>query len=138
MKAQNALRASTYPRGDDLGTAWAIAALAALAQATRLAIFRLLVAHAPEGATPGEIASALDLAPATLSFHLKELANAGLVADQREGRRIRYRADLGAMNALVGYLTDHCCRARGRLATEACATLCAPAPSRSASPRNPS
>lgn len=133
MKAQRIPRARTYPGNDALDASRAIAALAALAQSTRLAIFRLLVEHAPEGLTPGALAVALDIAPATLSFHLKELANAGLVADQREGRNIRYRADVAAMNALVGYLTDHCCRATGRL-TDACGAACAPAASAPAKP----
>jgi len=108
-------------------TARTVAALAALAQPTRLAIFRRLVEYAPDGLNAGAIGAALDLAPATLSFHLKELANAGLVTDQREGRHIRYRADLAAMNALVGYLTDNCCRGQGRIADgTACTTGCAP------------
>lgn len=100
-----------------------IAALAALAQETRLAIFRLLVEHVPDGLTPGAIALQLGLAPATLSFHLKELAAAGLVADRRDGRFIWYRADFAAMNALVAYLTSNCCRAT----SAACAPACAPA-----------
>ena len=126
MKATNALSATPYrPDAQDTGTA--VVALAALAQPTRLAIFRLLIQYAPEGLTAGAIATALDLAPATLSFHLKELANAGLAVDQREGRHIRYRADIAAMNALIGYLTDHCCRGRGRLVdAAACATECTP------------
>lgn len=126
MKSLPAPRAPTYPANESLDTARAVAALAALAQSTRLSIFRLLVEHAPDGLTPGTIAGRLDMAPATLSFHLKELANAGLVADQREGRHIRYRADVGAMNALVGYLTDHCCRATGRAVDAACEPGCAP------------
>ena len=101
----------------------AVTALAALAQETRLAIFRLLVEHAPDGLTPGAIALALELAPATLSFHLKELANAGLIEDRRDGRFIWYRPDVAAMNGLVGYLTDNCCRASG---SDACVATCAP------------
>ena len=103
----------------------AVAALAALAQETRLAIFRLLVEYAPQGLTPGAIAMKLSLAPATLSFHLKELVNAGLVSDHRDGRFIWYRTDVAAMNALLGYLTENCCRASG---SSACAPGCAPAP----------
>ena len=102
----------------------AVAALAALAQETRLAIFRLLIEHAVDGLTPGAIASRLDLAPATLSFHLKELTNAGLLIVRREGRVIWYRPDLAAMNDLLGYLTENCCRASGG---PACAPDCAPA-----------
>lgn len=133
MKSRSLAKSAIYPANEPLDATRAIAALAALAQSTRLAIFRLLVEHAPDGLTPGSLASALDIAPATLSFHLKELANAGLVVDQREGRNIRYRADVAAMNALVGYLTDHCCRATGRLA-DACGAGCAPAASAPANP----
>jgi len=88
-------------------------ALAALAQETRLAIFRLLVEHARDGLTPGAIVLKLKLPPATLSFHLKELANAGLIEDRRDGRFIWYRPDVAAMNGLIGYLTENCCRASG-------------------------
>jgi DNA-binding transcriptional ArsR family regulator len=102
----------------------AVSALAALAQETRLAIFRLLVEHARDGLTPSAIALRLKLAPATLSFHLKELANAGLVEDRRDGRFIWYRPDVAAMNGLIGYLTENCCRAGGG---DACGTDCAPA-----------
>ena len=126
MEAVKAVSATPYPPADQ-DTGAAVVALAALAQPTRLAIFRMLVEYAPDGLTAGTIASNLDLAPATLSFHVKELANAGLVVDQREGRHIRYRADIGAMNALIGYLTDHCCHGRGRLVDAAtCATACTP------------
>jgi ArsR family transcriptional regulator, arsenate/arsenite/antimonite-responsive transcriptional repressor len=109
------------PATDDASVA--VAALAALAQHTRLAIFRLLVEHARDGLTPGAITAKLGLAPATLSFHLKELANAGLVEVRREGRFIWYRTDVAAMNGLIGYLTENCCRASGG---GACATDCAP------------
>jgi ArsR family transcriptional regulator len=102
----------------------AVSALAALAQETRLAIFRLLVEHALDGLTPSAIALRLKLAPATLSFHLKELANAGLIEDRRDGRFIWYRPDVAAMNSLLGYLTENCCRASGGAA---CSTDCAPA-----------
>src|SRR6187401_2626868 len=101
----------------------AVRALAALAQETRLAIFRLLVEHARDGLTPGAIVLKLKLPPATLSFHLKELANAGLLDTRKEGRFIWYRPDLRAMNGLIGYLTENCCRASGG----PCETGCAPA-----------
>jgi ArsR family transcriptional regulator, arsenate/arsenite/antimonite-responsive transcriptional repressor len=104
----------------------AVLALSALAHETRLAIFRLLVEHARDGLTPGAIALQLDLAPATLSFHLKELGNAGLLDDRRDGRFIWYRPDIAAMNRLLGYLTENCCRASGG---NACATSCAPSAS---------
>ena len=100
----------------------ALATLGALAQENRLAVFRLLIEHAPEGLPAGLIAERLGLAPATLSFHLKELTHAGLIAAQQDGRFIWYRADLDAMNGLVGYLTENCC---GRGAD--CAPACAPA-----------
>ena len=108
-------------------------ALAALAQETRLAIFRLLVEYARDGLTPGAIALKLKLPPATLSFHLKELANAGLIEDRRDGRFIWYRPDLAAMNGLIGYLTENCCRASGG---QACDTGCAPSACKPASTRN--
>jgi len=136
MKAAPAIPASPYLPADNHDAGTAVVALAALAQPTRLAIFRRLVEYAPDGLNAGAIATALDLAPATLSFHLKELANAGLVIDQREGRNIRYRADIAAMNSLIGYLTDHCCRGRGRLVDSAsCATECAPETCAPPSPR---
>ncbi|MFO1323755.1 MAG: metalloregulator ArsR/SmtB family transcription factor [Burkholderiales bacterium] len=114
-----------------------VSALGALAQETRLAIFRLLVEHARDGLTPGAIALRLKLAPATLSFHLKELANAGLIEDRRDGRFIWYRPDIAAMNGLVGYLTENCCRASGGAAClPACAPAeCAPSPPKARSHR---
>jgi ArsR family transcriptional regulator len=87
----------------------AVPALAALAQASRLAVFRHLVALAPDGAHPGDIAEALAIPANTLSFHLKTLAHAGLVTSEQTGRHIRYRADTGAMQELVGFLSDTCC-----------------------------
>jgi ArsR family transcriptional regulator, arsenate/arsenite/antimonite-responsive transcriptional repressor len=88
----------------------AIAALAALAQAQRLRIFRALVGAAPQGLTPGELAAMLDAPASTLSFHLKELAHAGLVSQEREGRNLIYRPALQHMHALLAYLTAHCCQ----------------------------
>ena len=90
----------------------AIGALTALGQETRLAIFRLLVAHEPDGLAAGEIAVALDVLPNTLSANLAILARAGLVTSAREGRSIRYRADLAAMDMLIGFLTRDCCGGR--------------------------
>lgn len=87
----------------------ALAALAALAQKHRLAIFRLLVGRGPAGACPGDIATSVALAPATLSFHLKSLLQAGLIDAEQQGRSITYRANIDVMQALVGYLGDHCC-----------------------------
>lgn len=87
----------------------AIKSLAALAQATRLDIFRLLVRHGPEGLAASVIAQKLELPNATLSFHLKELAQASLVSARQDGRFIYYAANYPAMNDLVGYLTENCC-----------------------------
>jgi ArsR family transcriptional regulator len=84
-------------------------ALAALGQTTRLAIFRLLVEAGPEGRMAGDIAEALSLPGATLSFHLKELSAAGLIRGESSGRFIRYRADFDAMNELIEFLTHNCC-----------------------------
>lgn len=90
----------------------AVASLAALAQNMRLRIFRALVGAAPEGLTPGALAAMLGVAASTLSFHLKELMHAGLVTQERDGRNLIYRPSLEQMNALLGYLTDHCCQGR--------------------------
>ena len=87
-----------------------VKALAALAQPLRLQLFRALVVTGPAGLTPGTIAEALALPGATLSFHLKELVNAGLVSQQRSGRNFIYRAHYAQMNALLGYLTANCCQ----------------------------
>ena len=88
-----------------------VTALAAMAQGTRLAVFRLLVQQGPTGLAAGEIAAKLDIAPATLSFHLKELNRAGLVKPRQDGRFIYYAADFAAMNELIGFLTENCCAA---------------------------
>ena len=87
----------------------AVRALAALAQETRLDVFRLLVEQGPSGMAAGEIAEQLAIAPATLSFHLKELTHAGLVTARHEGRFIFYAANFTAMNDLLAYLTENCC-----------------------------
>jgi DNA-binding transcriptional ArsR family regulator len=129
MKTPAARRAASAPGTNvvSLDAARAVVALSALAQETRLAIFRLLIEHAPAGLTAGSIASELDLPPATLSFHLKELAHAGLVSDHREGRFVRYRAALPAIDALIGYLTEHCCRVVDAGSDPGCAAACGPA-----------
>jgi len=84
-------------------------AVAALAQESRLAVFRLLVRNAPDGLTAGLIGEHFALPAPTLSFHLKVLAQAGLVTAEQEGRYVRYRAGMAGINALVGFLTDDCC-----------------------------
>ena len=88
----------------------AVKALAALAQVQRLRAFRSLIAAGPEGMTPGAMAEQLGIAPSGLSFHLKELAHAGLVSAQPRGRNLIYRANFDRMNALLAYLTEHCCQ----------------------------
>ena len=90
-----------------------IQALAALAQESRLGIFRLLVQAGPTGLSAGEIGSELKLAPATLSFHLKELSRASLIAARQDGRYIYYSADFASMGELVGFLTENCCARDG-------------------------
>jgi DNA-binding transcriptional ArsR family regulator len=93
-----------------------VKALAALAQPTRLAIYRLLVTCGPEGAAAGQVADKLKVAPATLSFHFRTLSHAGLVESRQEGRFIYYSANFAAMNGMVDYLTENCCGGNG----EAC------------------
>jgi len=87
-----------------------VRALAALAQEARLRIFRALVVAGSSGLNPGDLASELDVAPATLSFHLKELTNAGLITQERQGRYLVYRASFESMNELLAYLTENCCQ----------------------------
>jgi ArsR family transcriptional regulator, arsenate/arsenite/antimonite-responsive transcriptional repressor len=87
----------------------AIAALAALAQETRLDLFRLLVQRGPDGLAAGVIAERLGVPPSSLSFHLQQLVHAGLVTQRRLGRQIIYAAEYGAMNTLMAYLTENCC-----------------------------
>ncbi|MBQ4853359.1 helix-turn-helix transcriptional regulator [Rhodanobacter sp. B2A1Ga4] len=91
----------------------AITILAALAQESRLAVYRLLIEHAPEGLAASAIAEKLGLPNATLSFHLKELSHASLVSSRQSGRFIYYAPVMETMDELVGYLTDHCCSQSG-------------------------
>ena len=99
----------------------AIAALGALAQETRLELFRLLVARGPEGLSAGIIAEKLGVMPSSLSFHLQQLVHAGLITQRRLSRQLIYSADYGAMSELMAYLTENCC-GRG-----ACIPVCNPA-----------
>ncbi len=101
-----------------------VQALAALAQAVRLRVFRSLVVAGQEGLTPGALAERLDIAPNTLSFHLKELTHAGLISQERQGRHLIYRAAYPAMNALLAYLTENCCQGTPCLPAAANACRC--------------
>lgn len=87
-----------------------VSALGALAHAQRLRVFRALVVAGLGGLTPSVLADQLGVARNTLSFHLKELSHAGLVSVEQQGRNLIYRADFSQMNALLGYLTEHCCQ----------------------------
>ena len=99
----------------------AIAALGALAQETRLELFRLLVTCGPAGLPAGVIAEKIGVVPSSLSFHLQQLAHAGLITQRRLSRQLIYSAEYGTMNKLMAYLTENCC-GRG-----ACVPLCDPA-----------
>lgn len=101
-----------------------IKALAALAQSSRLQLFRALVVAGRAGLTPGTMAEGMEVPPATLSFHLKELVNAGLVSQQRDGRHLIYRAEFATMNDLLGFLTANCCQGEACLDTAAAACNC--------------
>lgn len=106
-----------------------IAALGALAQETRLDIFRLLVQKGPEGLPAGELGERLSQPSPTMSFHLSQLRFAGLVDSRRESRSIIYNANYKAMNELLGYLTENCCGGRPELCAPAAATGCGPSES---------
>jgi len=101
-----------------------IKALAALAQPLRLQVFRALVVVGEAGLTPGAIQEALGTPPATLSFHLKELVNAGLVTQERASRHLIYRAHYARMNGLLGYLTENCCQGEACAVGSNAATCC--------------
>ena len=90
-----------------------VKALAALAQPVRLKVFRALVVTGEAGLTPGTMAEGLGMPANTLSFHLKELVNAGLVTQERSSRHLIYRAAYERMNALLGFLTENCCQGAG-------------------------
>lgn len=96
----------------------AVKALAALAQVSRLAIYRLLVSRGPEGMAAGAIGERLQIPPATLSFHLKELDHAGLVTPRQAGRFVIYAANFDEMEALLGFLTENCCGGNVCVATK--------------------
>ncbi|HUB95265.1 MAG TPA: metalloregulator ArsR/SmtB family transcription factor [Stellaceae bacterium] len=101
----------------------AITALAALAQDTRLKVFRLLVEAGPDGKPAGSIADMLGVPAPTLSFHLAQLTHAGLILQRRDSRSLIYSANFAAMNLLIGYLTENCCGG-----TIKCTPVCVPDP----------
>ncbi len=103
------LNTATVLMPGPISEAQAVAALAALAQPARLRVFRALVGAGPDGMTPGVLAATLGVPSSTLSFHLKGLADAGLVQAERQGRHLVYRPLIAQMNELIAYLTDHCC-----------------------------
>ncbi len=98
------MNTQTLPESD------AVRSLAALPQAQRLRAFRALVVAGPDGLTAGALAEALDISPSALSFHLKELVHAELAHSEAQGRYQVYRADFTQMEALLAYLTEHCCQ----------------------------
>jgi ArsR family transcriptional regulator len=106
----------------------ALAALAALSQKNRLAVFRLLVQVGPEGLPAGQVAETLDIAPSALTFHFDRLRSAGLVTVRREGRSMIYAAQFDTMNELLSFLTENCCQG----APEKCApAICKPTKAKS-------
>jgi len=100
---------SDFDNNRNMETKAALKALAALAQDTRLSIFRYLVERGPEGAFAGAIGEDLGIPAATMSFHLKEMTHAELLESAQEGRFVRYTANLTVVQDVVGYLTDNCC-----------------------------
>lgn len=114
-----------------------IESLSALAQETRLAIYRLLIARGPQGMGAGEIAEALSVPASSLSFHLAHLSRAGLLTQRRASRSLIYAVDFAGMNALMGYLTENCCGGDMSQCAPAadCGPACAPAPGRSSTKR---
>ena len=112
----------------------AVAALGALAQESRLSVFRLLVQAGRDGLSPGTIAERLALPGPTLSFHLAQLRQAGLVTVRRDGRSLIYAADYDGMNGLMGFLTQNCCRGDA----DTCAPACLPSKTPRTIARRPS
>lgn len=118
-----AMSATTYPTiADRVDAESATELLTALAHPVRLAVFRQLMAHGPDGASAGALGQAVDLAPNALSFHLNRLKQTGLVSATRAGQRTIYRASLSTMRELVAYLDDTCCKE----VAGSCGTQCPP------------
>ena len=112
----------------------AVAALSALAQENRLDVFRLLVQTGPGGMAAGDVAERLEIPPATLSFHLAQLRQAGLLSMRRDGRSLIYSANYDGMNALMAFLTENCCRGAAPCAVPASVKAKAPRRKRAAQP----
>ena len=101
-----------------------VSALSALAQDSRLAVFRALVQAGPAGLAAGKISELTGIPPSSLSFHLKELSHAGLAVSRQDGRFVIYTAQFDTMNALLGFLTENCCG--GNPCSPVCAPVCSP------------
>lgn len=101
-------------------TKHAISALAAIAQESRLAVFRLLVQAGPTGLIASKISEQLEIPPSSLSFHLKELSHAGMINVRQDGRFMIYTANFDTMNSLLGFLTENCCGGNPCSASSAC------------------
>src|SRR5665213_1247499 len=130
-----ASHANAVPSGSSFSEEHAISALAALAQPTRLAIFRLLVKHEPIGVTAGVIAETIGAPHNTLSTHLAFLVRAGLLRSSRDGRTIIYRSDVAGMKAVISFLIDDCCNGHPELCgirDAAAACDCEPVPKKAA------
>jgi ArsR family transcriptional regulator, arsenate/arsenite/antimonite-responsive transcriptional repressor len=112
----------------------AVVALSALAQENRLDVFRLLVQTGPDGMAAGDVAERLEIPPATLSFHLAQLRQAGLLSMRRDGRSLIYSANYDGMNALMAFLTENCCRGAAPCAVPASVKAKAPRRKRAAQP----
>ena len=126
-----ASHASTRPTQGELSEPHAISSLAALAQATRLAIFRLLIKHEPVGITAGVIADTIGAPHNTLSSHLAILVRAGLLRSTREGRTIIYRSNVEGMRSVIAFLVNDCCDGHPELCNLVAAdavACCSPAP----------
>ena len=106
-----------------------VAALSALAHETRLELFRLLVRRGPDGLSAGVIAERLGIPPSSLTFHLQQLTQAGLITQRRLSRQLIYATDFAAMNAVMAYLTENCCGG------EACVPICQPGKTGTARPK---
>jgi ArsR family transcriptional regulator, arsenate/arsenite/antimonite-responsive transcriptional repressor len=117
----------SFDSSRNMDTTRALAAFAALGQTTRLQVFRLLVQAAPDGLAAGDVANRLAVVPNTLSSHLAQLCDAGLITAHRQGRQILYAADLAGLQGLIVWLVQDCCAGRPELCALP-AALCAPTP----------